>query len=94
MPRIVKNPATDSSNHILGSDPLDGYSLYFVDESGTTTYVGSEDKEANWAIMKIDESSGTVATYATVANNPTVTNITTARTNEATLTYQLPNQAF
>lgn len=76
------------------SSPLESYSFCFADESGTTTYVGLEDKDADWAIMKIDESTGTVATYATEINNPSITNITDARTSETSLTYQLPNQVF
>ena len=53
-----------------------------------------EDSDANWCVMKVDETSGTVLTYATEANNSTYTDVATARTNRATLTYQLPNKAF
>lgn len=75
-------------------DPLNGYSVCFIDEAAPITYITMEDENAVWAVKKIDKTSGVVFTYATIKNNPTIATTTIARTNRATLTYQLPNLAF
>ena len=62
--------------------------------SSSLTYVGKEDADGQWALVKIDESSDTSIQYATVSNNPTKTTYTTAWADRASLTYQNYSEAF
>lgn len=66
---------------------LSRYAVNEIKESGNITYFGKEDIEGNWLIMKIDETSGTVFSYATIKNNNSITNYSDAWTNRETLTY-------
>jgi len=78
-----------------GGAALSDYMTNDVDEATSTlTYVGKEDGDGNWAIQKIDESSGTSITYATVTNNSGTTSYSTAWTNRASLTYNDYSVAF
>jgi exopolysaccharide biosynthesis protein len=72
------------------------YSTNAIDEaSATVTYIGKEDKDGNWYVLKIDTSSGTVFTYATITNNPTqTTGYADAWADRATLTYDIFSVAF
>lgn len=63
--------------------------------SSTVTYIGKETKDAEWLVQKIDTSSDTAFTYATITNNPTVTTYADAWTARATtLVYGTYSQAF
>ena len=46
------------------------------------------------AIQKIDTTVGTVFTYATIINNPTLTSYSTAWTGRTTATYGTYAEAF
>lgn len=66
-----------------------------AEPSATITYVGKETKDADWLVQKIDTSSDTALTYATILNNPTVTTYADAWTARAsTLVYGTYSQAF
>ena len=86
--------SVDDNGVIGSSNPALDYNMCYVDEDAPLTYITSEKVNGAWLVTKFDETSGTVATYATIKNNPSVTTTADARTNRATLTYQLPNQAF
>jgi hypothetical protein len=60
----------------------------YENASATVTYVGKEDKNGTYVIIKIDSTTGYAVTYATIANNPTRTTYALAWTNRATLTYE------
>ena len=67
-----------------------------IDEaSATVTYYGKEDKNGEWLIQK-ESVSGTVTTYtfATITNNPSVSDYSSAWTARTTLTYGTYSQAF
>lgn len=86
-----------SGNQVVGfgGAELNNYSTNDVEEaSSTLTYVGKEDKDGNWVVMKIDESSGTSIQYATVTNNSGTTTYSDAWTNRASLTYNDYSTAF
>jgi len=72
------------------------YSTNDIDEASVTvTYIGKEDADGNWFVMKIDTSSGTAFTYATITNNPTqTTGYADAWADRATLTYSAYSTAF
>jgi hypothetical protein len=64
-------------------------------KSGTITYSGEEDVDGNWIVRKITKGTGTVnMAYATVKNNPLVTNYTDAWDNRVTLTFNSYSIAF
>jgi hypothetical protein len=67
-----------------------------IDEaSATVTYIGKEDADGAWFIMKIDTSSGTAFTYATITNNTDqTTGYADAFADRATLTYSTYSTAF
>ena len=50
-------------------------------------YVGKENIEGKWIIMKIDMNSGIVIRGASEVNNPTVTSYADAWSNRLTLNY-------
>ena len=59
------------------------------------TYVGQEDVDGVWRIIKIDETSNfPVFTYATITNNVTLTDYATAWAARTTATYNTYNAAF
>lgn len=71
------------------------YKTEFVDEvSSTLTYICQESPAGEYLVKKIDQTSGTQITYATVKNNPSVTTYSAAKTARATLTYGTPSQAL
>lgn len=70
------------------------YKTNNMDETSTAsvTYVGQEDSEANYLILKVDETSDTEITYATIVNNPTKTTYALAWTDRLTLDYKKWNE--
>lgn len=62
--------------------------------SATVTYIGKEAADATWMVMKIDTSSGTAFSYATITNNSGYTTYSTAWTARASLTYNSYSVAF
>ncbi len=59
-----------------------------IDEaSETLIYIGKEDKDGAYLIKKIDTSSGTVITFATIVNNVAVTTYASAWSSRASLSY-------
>lgn len=73
---------------------LSRYGLNEIAEVGVITYFGKSDSEGNWLIMKIDETSGTVFSYATIKNNSLVTTYSDAWTNRATINYGIWGEAL
>ena len=74
--------------NISSSDVIDSYKTHDIEEDGTTTYVGKQDVNGTWLIMKIVEvGDDTDITYANISNNVTKTTYTTAWTDRTTLTY-------
>lgn len=75
-------------------------SRYFtnhLDDYTTTsvTYVGLEDKDGIWYMLKIDETGNfPVYTYATVSNNPLLTTYALAWAARTTATYGVFSTAF
>jgi hypothetical protein len=87
--------ATNNSIKRVTTGQLSGFSTNNIDEaSATLTYIGKEDGDGAWYVQKIDTSSGTAITYATLNNNAAVTDYTTAWTNRGTLTYNNYSTAF
>jgi len=73
----------------------DAYKTNDIDDStANITYIGKEDEEGNWLIIKVDETSGVSITYATNSNNPTVTTYSNAWSNRTSLTYSTYSGAF
>jgi hypothetical protein len=73
------------------------YSTNHLDDYTTTsvTYVGQEDSGGTWKIIKIDESGNfPVFTYASVTNNPTLTDYSTAWAGRVSATYNIFETAF
>ena len=60
------------------------FKLNDIAESGDITYFGEEDRDGNWMVVKFDETSDTSVSYATVVNNDTVTDYSTAWAARAT----------
>ena len=73
---------------------LQRFGLNEIEEVGVITYFGKSDSEGNWLIMKIDETSGTVFSYAAIKNNSGVSTYSTAWTNRATITYGTYGEAL
>ena len=89
------NPAREDGNlaDIKANTKVSGTNN--IDEtSSTLTYVGKEDADGVWVIMKVDTSSGTSITYATQKNNPTIDNYSDAWENREDLTYSAYKDAF
>lgn len=79
---------TVSVNGVYGTNDVDP-------ASATLTYLGEEDADGTWVIQKIDTSSGTVFTYATVTNNSAVASYADAwAARGTTLTFGTYSQAF
>lgn len=75
--------------------PSDSYGVNDISpKSGNTTWIGKQDKDARWMVMKIDETTGADFGYATTKNNSSVTSYSSAWTNKATLTYNDYEVAF
>jgi len=89
------NPATEDGNLEYIKDNTKQIGTNNLDEaSATVTYVGKEDADGTWIVQKIDTSSGTAITYATVTNNPSVTSYNDAWAARTSLTYQNYKDAF
>lgn len=92
----VSNPitgyATEATLQQIRDDEY-GLNDYEV-ASATITYVGKERNDGAWMVTEIDSTTGYAITYATVANNPSVTTYTDAWTDRATLTYGSFSGAF
>lgn len=73
---------------------IDDFDVNDVVTAGDVTYVGKEDKSGRWCVQKVDESSGTVITYATVLNNAEVTSYAAAWAARESLTYGTAGAAF
>ena len=58
------------------------------------TYVGKEKADGTWWVMKIDTSSGTSITHATISNNGAIANYAAAWAGRAALTYGNYTAAF
>jgi len=89
------NPAKEDGNlaDIKANTKLSGTND--IDEaSETITYIGKEDANGGWQIMKIDTTSGTAITYATAANNPGYASYATAWEARTMLTYSSYKDAF
>jgi hypothetical protein len=94
----------DSTNrglnvNVVGDDSalaLSAYATNAIDEaSATLVYICKIGADGAWLILKIDSSSNPNSlTYASVLNNPTVTDYDSAFTNRASLTYGKYNQAL
>lgn len=63
--------------------------------SGVVTYVGKEQADGTWYIVKLDETSGLAVTHATILNNPTATTYAVAWAARATtISYGAYSEAF
>lgn len=92
---LLAYDSTTSSLKRVTSTALNAYGTNNIDEaSATVTYIGKEDADGAWYIMKIDTSSGTAFTYATVSNNPTLTSYTLAWAGRAAATYAAYSSSF
>ena len=92
--------AYDSVNDVLRrvtTDALSHFGTNDVDkESSTVFYEGLEDLDGNWQVVKtVTSSTVTSNRFATLLNNPTVTNYTDAWVARATtLVYGTYSEAF
>lgn len=99
---VVKNVIQyDESGNVVtpGGSEISSYTLNNIDDESTATsitYLGKAKDDGTWAIQKIDETNSAlpVFTYATVANNVSTTDYSTAWTNRASLTYSRYEVAF
>ena len=79
----------------FGNVSNENYITNNIDETlSTTTYIGKEDREGHWLIQKIDETSGTVFTFASMKNNPDTYAYSNAWSQFATLSYGTYNEAI
>lgn len=62
--------------------------------SGTDTYVGYQNVGGDWMIKYIDTSNGNSIRFATIKNNTSTVDYTTAWSNRDSLTYGLFSDAF
>lgn len=76
-----------------GGDPSSSYGFYQETTSGTKTYYGFTDADANWLIKEEDSSTETFK-WATITNNVSEPTYAGAWTNRATLTYGRKDEAF
>lgn len=71
------------------------YETSDIDEATSTiTYIGKMDADGAWMVMKIDTGSGSSFLYATLKNNSSYDNYSSAWTDRSSLTYNLYNIAF
>ena len=75
---------------------VEKYGINNIDTAtAVLTYTGKEDKDGNWLVLKIDTTTGTVITYATILNNAGVLTYAAAWAARATtLTYGTFSAAF
>lgn len=64
-----------------------------VSPSATLTYVGKESASGAWLVQSVNTATGVVVRYASIANNPLVTDYATAWAGRAALTYGLYSEA-
>jgi hypothetical protein len=84
----IVSPAIGSIKEALATNK---YATNAVDSTTTTdvVYIGKEDKEGEWLVLKIDSTTDPVIlTYATESNNSSYTTYTTAWAARASLTYK------
>jgi hypothetical protein len=76
--------------------PLSAYVfVQNTDPVDSISYIGRMRFDGAYCIMKLDETSGSVATYATIQNNPQITTYDDAWDARAlTLIYGTPEEAF
>lgn len=73
----------------------DRWGLNHTFKTGQTTYTGEEDVDGNWIIRKIVKAGKLLTmTYATIKNNPSVTNYDDAWDNKDSLVYSRYLGAF
>jgi hypothetical protein len=67
-----------------------------LDDTTTSnvTYIGKEDPEGTWSIMKMDETTGLSFTYASKLNNTSIATYSSAWVVRTSLTYNIFNIAF
>lgn len=97
--KVAVDPITNGlvvSGAVSISTISDDHKTNTIDEaSATVTYIGKENASAVWSILKIDTTSGTVFTYATIVNNAAQTSgYATAWAARASLTYSQYSVAF
>jgi hypothetical protein len=79
------------------SKKLDDFYLNDVEEHSTNEnieYIGKENKDGDWLVIKIEELIKPEFRYATISNNQSIDNYTDAFTNRETLTYGIYSEAF
>lgn len=88
--------ASTSANQTLILNELKFHTNHLDDYTTTNvTYIGQEDKDGTWRLIKIDETGNfPVFTYASVSNNATLTTYTLAWTGRVTATYAIYSSAF
>lgn len=94
---IVYNPTSNTLERMVQPTGDSKYATNHLDDYTTTsvTYVGQEDKDGTWKIIKIDETGNfPVFTYASISNNATKTTYSDAWTDRVTLTYNVYSTAF
>jgi hypothetical protein len=81
---------------VKGSKLLDTFESNDVDKvSSVLLYDGGEDKEGQWCVQRVDSTGGDVSIrFATVTNNPSYTDYTTAWANRLALQFDLFSIAF
>ena len=84
---------------ISSTNPLPVYNIKqntndIEEASSTITYIGTENKNGNWLVKKINTSSGASFSYATINNNSSYLTYDTAWTARAGLTYEKYGDAF
>jgi len=62
--------------------------------SSTITYIGSENKDGDWYVKRIDTTSQTAFRHASIQNNPSYPDYDTAWDARGSLSYQIYSGAF
>jgi len=92
---VVYNPTTGTLDRMTQPSGDSRFATSDIDEaSSTVTYIGKMDADGAWMVMKIDETTGTAFTYATVKNNPTLTTYALGWAARTTATYGTYAEAF
>lgn len=94
---LVYNPTTCAIERMTQPTGDSKYATNHLDDYTTTsvTYVGQEDKDGVWKIIKIDETGNfPVFTFASITNNPTLTTYTLAWAGRVAATYGAYATAF
>lgn len=92
---VVFNPTTGTLDRMTQPSGDSRFATSDIDEaSATVTYIGKMDADGAWMVQKIDTTSGTAFTYATVLNNPTLTTYALGWAGRATNTYGTYEEAF